>query len=151
MRGMIKFTIYGSPPRKSNRRQWTGRMLIKSREAREYVADLRRQIPPGARQRLSGPIQFTARIYYSNRQSDLSAELIMDALQDQYELVPDPKGGYTPTGRPKKKRVLVRGGVYRDDRQIETLTLYKSFDKGSPRAKITIEELPCLAMGERSG
>lgn len=136
----VELTLLGSPPRKSNRRVWTGKQLIKSREAIRYAASVQGQVPSKARQRLSGPIQFTAHIYYDNPQSDLSAELIMDALQDQYALVPSGEG-LTPTGRPKKKRVLLREGVYRDDNQIAVIALYKHLDRENPRAEIIIEEV----------
>lgn len=138
---IVKLTILGSPPRKSNRRIWTGKSLIKSPEAQRYVAELQRQIPQEARLRLKGPISFTAHVYYGNRQADLSAELIIDALQDQYQLIPAPEEGFTPTGRVRKRRVLVLGGVYRNDNQIEILTLYKHIDKENPRAEITIAEI----------
>jgi hypothetical protein len=135
----IELTIHGSPPRKSNRRLWVGERLIKSPEALRYVADLRKQVPVEARQRLSGPIKFTAHIFYSNRQSDLSAELIQDALQDQHELIS--AGGLTPTGRVKKRRVLAWEGVYRNDNQIVELHLFKHHDSDNPRAEISIEEV----------
>ena len=133
---MIKLTIFGEPASKANSRQIVtfGKgdnkraALIKSQKARNYEHDALRQIPPLCRQRLTGPIKLTAKIYYASERPDLDESVILDVLQDRYH----GKG---------EQRVLVQAGVYRNDRQVRERHVYHAIDRANPRAEIIVEPM----------
>lgn len=110
-------TIYGEPASKSNSRKLAkvrGRILfIKSDKARGYADDVARQIVP-LRPLLTGPLKFTATIYYASHRPDLDPSIILDALQ---------------------------GRVYENDRQVREMHLFHAIDKRSPRAEILVERI----------
>lgn len=144
---VLRFTIYGQPYSKANRRKLvsmpkagggTRIASVKSDEALAYVADALRQIPASVRKRLTGPVRFTAHIFYAAEQADLDESVLLDVLQDQYTRVPDPKDR---TGK-KKVRVLIQHGVYCNDRQVkEKHVFHGGIDKRNPRAEIEIQEI----------
>jgi len=133
---MIKLTIFGEPASKANQRQIVtfGKgdnkraALIKSQKARSYEKDALRQIPARCRQRLTGPIKLTAKIYYASERPDLDESVILDVLQDRFH----GKG---------EQRVLVQAGVYRNDRQVRERHVYHAIDRANPRAEIIVEPL----------
>ena len=133
---MIRLTILGEPASKANSRQIVtfGKgdakraAVIKSQKARSYEHDALRQIPPACRQRLTGPIKLTAKIYYASERPDLDESVILDVLQDRYHGKGD-------------KRVLLQSGVYRNDRQVRERHVYHAIDRANPRAEIEIEAL----------
>lgn len=131
---MIRLTIMGQPSSKANSRRivtFGGRPAsIKSREAIAYERDAMRQIPPAARQRLDGPVRMTIRIWYASERPDLDESLILDILQDRWE-----------RDRHSGGRVLVRAGVYRNDRQVRERHVYHGIDRANPRAEIIVEPL----------
>jgi Holliday junction resolvase RusA-like endonuclease len=102
--------------------------LIKSKKARSYEKDALRQIPSRCRQRLTGPIKLTAKIYYASERPDLDESVILDVLQDRYH----GKG---------EQRVLVQAGVYRNDRQVRERHVYHGIDRSNPRAEIVVEPM----------
>lgn len=146
--GVIRFTILGEPASKSNSRKLAtigGRNMevdgkrtrvggraafIKSDKAREYEASALLQIPHWARQMLSVPVRFTARIFYASNQPDLDESVILDILQAKFSKVE--KG---------KPREIIRRGVYINDRQVKEKHIYWSIDRSKPRAEIEIELL----------
>lgn len=130
---MIRLTIHGQPVSKSNRSQiiklGERYSLGKSTEAKAYIRDTLRQIPPAARQQLEGPLRITLRMFYASERPDLDESQLLDCLQDQWKR--DPTAG----------RVLLQAGVYRNDRQIREKHVYHGIDARRPRAEIEIEAL----------
>jgi Holliday junction resolvase RusA-like endonuclease len=145
---VISFTILGEPASKANSRKAAtigGRFavidgkrtraggkstFIKSEKARDYERDALRQIPLSARQRVTGPVCITLRIYYATERPDLDESLILDILQDRY--VRDKR---------TKERVLVQKGVYQNDRQVREKHVFWGKDTRNPRAEIEIEPI----------
>lgn len=119
---VIEFWIGGQPPRKSNSRvivtnRRTGKpMVIKSKEARDWVAAALLEIPQEARLGLGSldePLAVTYRVFYKTRLPDLSIELIKDALE--------------------------KAGVISNDRYIYEDHAYKHFSKDEPGVLVYIE------------
>ena len=119
---MIELWISGQPPRKSNSRKIvtnrrTGRpTVIKSAEARQWMADALKQIPAEARLGIGSadaPLSITFRVFYESRRPDLSVELILDTLQ--------------------------AAGVIADDRHVYEIHAYKHFSKDEPGVLVYIE------------
>jgi len=135
---VVAFTILGEPASKANSRKIVTMgqgenkraAVIKSDKALSYVDSALRQIPPDARLRLSGPVFFTARIFYASERPDLDESVILDLLQDQWK-------------RDKKTKVrhLVQHGVYVNDRQIKGKHITWHIDPFNPRAEIIVEEM----------
>jgi Holliday junction resolvase RusA-like endonuclease len=125
---MINLVILGEPASKANSRRLVtfGKRpaSIKSAKALNYEKVAILQIPEEAKQMLEGDICLTAWIYYATRRPDLDESIIMDVLQAKY-----------------KKGVLVRRGVYLNDRQIKQKHIYHGIDKLNPRAEIEITTL----------
>jgi Holliday junction resolvase RusA-like endonuclease len=160
--GPITFTIHGEPASKANSREIStigaknmdvvvgqnddgslklekmrvgGRFLNrKSDKALAYEQNAMRQIPPKARVRIEGPVRVTLRIFYASERPDLDESVVLDVLQDRYELVKVP-------GKEEKQRVRVHNGVYRNDRQVREKHVYWGLDKVMPRTEVTIESL----------
>src|SRR4051812_672621 len=84
----IAFTILGQPQSKANSRQLVTindrPAFIKSKAARTFERDAVRQIPSFARQRLTGPVRVTLRLYYATERPDLDESIVLDVLQDRY-------------------------------------------------------------------
>ena len=147
---MVALTILGEPASKANSRQLVtfGKgdkrrpALIKSQKARDYCESALNQIPPWARQRLEGPIRATIRIFYASERPDLDESVILDVLQDQWHRIS------------KKTRILVRPGVYRNDRQVREKHVFHSIDRNNPRAEIEIAPIsgvtPELSLTEKN-
>lgn len=131
---MIRLTILGQPCSKSNRSQIVrlgDRVSIgKSAEAKRYIRDALRQIPPAARQRLAVPVRMTIRIWYASERPDMDESQILDVLQDQWK-----------RDKVTGERVLLQAGVYRDDRQVRERHVYHGIDRTNPRAEIEIEPI----------
>ena len=131
---VIAFTIIGEPASKANSRRNVviGGMSrsIKSKKALDYKKYALLQIPIDARQRLSGPVCVTLRIFYASQRPDLDESLILDILQDRYI---KPKGS--------KERVLVQAGVYQNDRQVREKHVYHAIDKRNPRCIVEVKPL----------
>lgn len=139
---MIKLTIFGEPASKANSRKLvtmprrskkTGTVVkmpafIKSEKARDYEADALKQIPPTAKQMLTGKLAMTIRIYYASERPDLDESVILDLLQAKYK-------------KQDGQRVLIRKGVYLNDRQVRERHVYHDIDKTNPRAEIEIVPL----------
>lgn len=131
---MIRLTILGQPCSKANSREivrfGNRAASIKSEEARVYEHDALRQIPRAARQRLTGRLRMTIRIWYATERPDLDESLLLDVLQDRWA-----------RDKRTKERVLVQAGVYRNDRQVRERHVYHGIDRNNPRAEIEIEPL----------
>lgn len=127
---MIAFTILGQPASKANRRQlvrFGARMVsIKSKEALAYERDALLQIPASARVMLTGPVRVTLRIFYASELPDLDESVVLDVLQARFE---------------KGSHLLVRAGVYLNDRQVREKHVYHGIDRANPRAEIEVEPL----------
>jgi Holliday junction resolvase RusA-like endonuclease len=127
---LIRFTLLGQPASKANSRQLVtikGRpAFIKSPQARTFERDALRQIPSTARQRLTGPVRVTLRLYYASERPDLDEAVVLDVLQDRYH-------GHG------EARVLVQPGVYRNDRQVREKHVYHAIDRVNPRCEVEVE------------
>ncbi len=122
---MIRFTILGEPASKANSRKLVSfgdrPGIIKSDKALGYEADALLQIPVSARQMLTGDVMVLITIFYASRRPDLDESVILDVLQAK-----------------KEKGVVVRTGVYVNDRQVKEKHVYWRIDKKNPRAVITV-------------
>lgn len=117
--------------------------LTKSSEAKSYERSTRLQIPPTARQMLTGPLRVSIRAFYTWNGPDLDCALLLDLMQAEYRRVP---GKLVALGGGKfeeaeAERVLVSRGVYENDRQVREIHLYHGIDKVNPRAEIEVETL----------
>lgn len=134
----VRFTILGQPYSKANGRRLVTRgtrmASVKSKNALGYEADALRQIPPHARQRMTGPLSVTITIYYASERPDLDESLILDVLQDRWA----PEIRDKATGAVMRARTLVQAGVYRNDRQVRERHVYHGIDRKNPRAEITV-------------
>lgn len=134
----ITFTILGEPASKANSRKIVtmGKgdkarsAVIKSEKARNYEHTAGLQIPSNARQMLEGPVRVTLRIFYASQRPDLDESVVLDVLQAKYEK--DKQTG---------ERVLVRRGVYVNDRQVREKHVFHGIDKANPRTEIVVEPL----------
>lgn len=124
--------ILGQPASKANSRQLVtikGRpAFIKSPEAREFERSALLQIPASAKRMLTGPVRATIRIFYASERPDLDESVVLDVLQARYETRCE-------------QRVLVRKGVYLNDRQVREKHIFHGIDKSNPRAEVIIEPM----------
>lgn len=144
---IIRLTILGNLPSMKNSRQIVtiGKRpaIIKSKAARSYEASALLQIPVAAKQMLTGPVRFTARIFYDSQRPDLDAGLLLDILAARYKrvqgrLVKIADGEYQAE---KGERVMISKGVYVNDRQCREIHLYHAIDRVNPRAEVEIEPM----------
>lgn len=117
--------------------------LTKSSDAKAYERSTRLQIPPTARQMLTGPLRVTIRAFYTWNGPDLDCALLLDLMQAEYRRIP---GKLIALGGGKFEeaeadRVLVTKGVYENDRQVREIHLFHGIDKVNPRAEIEVETL----------
>lgn len=80
------------------------------------------QIPAHAKQMLEGELAIHVKCYYASQRPDLDPELLYDILQAQ-----------------TKNGVLLRKGVYQNDRQLRVKHAEHYIDKANPRVEITIK------------
>jgi Holliday junction resolvase RusA-like endonuclease len=124
----IKLTILGELASKANSRRNAkirGKpAFIKSAKALNFVQSALLQIPSEAKQMISCDVCFEAHIFYASRRPDLDESLIMDILQAKIV-----------------KGVVVRKGVYINDRQIKEKHIYWGLDKENPRVEIVVRKL----------
>lgn len=124
----IAFTIHGEPASLKNSRQIVHfgdrPASIKSKKARAYEQLALCQIPAMARQMICTPVRVTMRIFYASERPDLDEAAILDILQAK-----------------KVRGVVVREGVYVNDRQVREKHIWKGIDKKDPRAEIVVETL----------
>lgn len=118
---LAEFTIFGQPPRKSNRRRLVTRgrggkpMFIKSKEALEYEKDFIKQTIGAYKQEwgsLKENLRLDVNVFYTSRRPDLSVELIMDCLS--------------------------KAGVIKNDRYIREEHIFGYVDKYIPRISIRL-------------
>lgn len=102
--------------------------FIKSPEARAFERGALMQIPAAAKRMLTGPVRAVIRIWYASERPDLDESVVLDVLQAKYE---------TRDG----VRVLVRKGVYINDRQVREKHVFHGIDRKNPRAEVVIEPL----------
>lgn len=116
-----RFTVLGNPQSKANSRMLInmGGTLrsIKSATARVYETDCVRQLVHQNRDRemIVTPVGVEITIWYKTRLSDLDPSIILDCMQ--------------------------KAGVYKNDRLVEEMHLYKKLDKDNPRSEIRVYEL----------
>ena len=113
-------TIFGHMPRKSNSRRIVIRdnkpRSIKSRDALHWMDAASLQLRAATQTRNHpGPVSITAHIYYRSERSDLSDELLSDALE--------------------------RADIIRNDRQIVEKHLYRHVDRDNPRVEVVVEAI----------
>lgn len=131
---MISFTILGEPASKANSRKLATvgpkdsrrTIFIKSEKARSYEKAALLQIPAHAKQMLEGPVAVTIRIYYASQRPDLDESVILDVLQAKYA---------------KGSDLVLRKGVYINDRQVREKHVYHAIDRANPRAEIEVRPL----------
>ena len=119
---LAEFIITGQPPRKSNQRMIVSRgrggppMVIKSKEAREYLSHFIASVPEKYRDLNLGSLKDDLRldiiVWYTSRRPDLSIELIKDCIET--------------------------AGVIKNDRYIREEHLYGFVDKQDPRISIRL-------------
>ncbi len=119
---LAEFIITGQPPRKSNQRMIVSRgrggppMVIKSKEAREYLSHFIASVPEKYRDLNLGSLKDDLRldiiVWYTSRRPDLSVELIKDCIE--------------------------AAGVIKNDRYIREEHLYGFVDKQDPRTSIRL-------------
>ena len=115
--GPFRLTVLGEPASKANSRKLVTNprtkrpMFIKSAKARAYVESLAHQVPR-IDPLLTGPLVFTATIYYASERPDLDESVILDALE---------------------------GRIYKNDRQVREKHISHAIDRTNPRAEIVIE------------
>ena len=135
----IAFTILGKPVSHKNSYHIVtikGRSaIVRSKEALAYERDALRQIHGTARQRLEGPVRVSMWIYYENERPDLDESMLLDVMQDWWGKMPN------PTGSLPAARVLIQGGVYRNDRQVREKHVYHRIDRANPRIEVEIEPM----------
>jgi hypothetical protein len=137
----VAFTILGEPASKANSRQLVtfGRgakakpALIKSEKARDYEHHALMQIPREARVMMTGQVRVWMKIFYASERPDLDESVILDVLQARYRKVSKANG--------IEERVLVREGVYVNDRQVREKHVYHAIDKANPRVAIVVEAM----------
>lgn len=119
---LASLVIGGHPPRKSNSRRVVKHgdktRVIKSKEALDYMESFILQVPPAlclGLGSLNDPLGMDVVIYYRSRRSDLSTEMVKDALQ--------------------------AAGVISNDRYIVEEHAYCFVDPTWPRAEIVIYSL----------
>jgi Holliday junction resolvase RusA-like endonuclease len=144
----IEFTILGEVASMKNSRELVtfpnGKpALIKSEKAREYEKAASLQIPPAARQMLTGPLRVTARLFYASERPDLDEALLLDLLAAKYKrlkgrLIKVGEGNYAYG---ESERVLASKGVYENDRQVREKHVFHFIDRVNPRAEIEIEPM----------
>lgn len=143
----IKLTIKGQPVSLKNSYQIIvinnkGNLkLTAEAEAYEQAAQL--QIPASARQMLTGPVRVTMRLYYTWEGPDLAEDFLLDILAAKYKRL---KGRLEKIGPGeyaygKGERILVRKGVYENDRQVRSKRIDHFIDKANPRAEIEVETM----------
>lgn len=152
---MIKFTLLGEPASKSNSRElvtFGGKVvkdgdgkvvrnaegkavraggrpsLIKSEKARNYEREATLQIPNSAKVMLQGDLRITLHVYYASERPDLDESVVLDVLQTKFD-------------GPRKNGVIIRRGVYINDRQVREKHVYHAIDKLNPRTEIEVEAL----------
>ena len=112
---VIRFTITGNQPRKSNSRQTlkSGKS-IKSKSAQDYVKSFMSQsIVLKLQDRdINVPLRMEATVYYDNKLSDLSDELLCDCMEEC--------------------------GLIRNDNLIREKELIWKLDKDNPRAEVVL-------------
>ncbi len=118
-RRLVRFTVYGHLPRKSNRRKIAraGKriMLIKSKDALDYEKSFLEQVPRNAKRGYGNRDQLLAleaRIYYRSWRSDVSVELLLDLLQ--------------------------KSGVISNDRWVREFHYIGLVDPKNPRVELTL-------------
>lgn len=119
---IAEFTVTGQPPRKSNQRMIVSRgrggspMVIKSKEAREYVDHFTTSVPKEYWTLEAGDLKDDLRldiiVWYTSRRSDLSVELVKDCIE--------------------------AAGVIKNDRYVREEHLYGFVDKENPRTMIRL-------------
>lgn len=133
---LLSFTIRGQAASKANSREIVTNpktkraMVIKSKEARQFMADVLRQIPPVCRVRLQGPLYVRLKLYYRTERPDLDESVLLDAMQDVYRTLKLPGGG--------ARRELVQPGCYVNDRQVRAKFVMHGIDARNPRAEVEI-------------
>lgn len=141
---MVNFVILGEAASKANSRKIVSMnrksksgivrkmpASIKSAKARNYEHSAILQIPNSAKVMFDGPVCVSIWLYYASNRPDLDESVILDILQAKFK-----KDG--------TKRILVRSGLYLNDRQVKEKHIYHRIDKENPRAEITVEEILCV-------
>lgn len=129
---MIVFTILGEAASKANSRRIVAiggkPRSIKSAKALNYEQSAILQIPAAAKVMMKGSLRVTMHIFYASERPDLDESVILDVMQAKF----------LGTG---KARIVVRRGVYENDRQVRERHIYHGIDKANPRAEIIVEPI----------
>jgi Holliday junction resolvase RusA-like endonuclease len=130
----IRFTLLGEAASKANSRQIVSiggqQRVIKSKKARDFTRDARRQVPPSCRLRLQGPVAVMLRMFYATERPDLDESIVLDAMQDHYAI--------TRLGPDRVRRDLVQAGVYCNDRQVRWKLVIHAIDRAHPRVEVAV-------------
>jgi Holliday junction resolvase RusA-like endonuclease len=126
----MKFTIFGQPFSKANSRRivmfGNRPASIKSDKAREYADQALGQFihQMDDKTPFSGPVVVEMTIYYPDKRQDLDPSLVLDVMQEY-----------------KHKGSVIWQGVYKNDRQVQAMHLYRKVDKTNPRCEIEVHTL----------
>lgn len=141
---MIAFTILGQAASKANSRKIVENpstkrlMVIKSKAARQFMDDARRQIPPACRVRMQGPVAVVLHMHYRTELPDLDESVVLDALQDHFAI--------TRLGEGRMRRDLVQAGIYCNDRQVRWKLVVHHIDRLNPRVEVQVAPLHQLEL-----
>ncbi len=117
----VELVIYGQPVSMKNRRKLIpnprgkGMIPVLSDDARRYLSDLKKQVPV-REPLLTEPLIGYITVYYASRRPDLDPAIILDGLQ---------------------------GRIFKNDRQLVELHLFKRLDPSNPRSEVRLEATQC--------
>lgn len=128
----IRFTILGVAASKANSRRhvnFGGKSAsIKSAGALEFERGALQQIPIRFRLQLTCDVAVTMHLFYPNRRSDLDESVVLDVLQNRYQIK-------------LKQRFCVQRGVYENDRQVKEKHIFWHLDPDNPRVEILVKPI----------
>lgn len=132
---IVAFTIRGEPASKANQRKMVmvnrkggGKRpaFIKSDKARAWADDALLQIPPHVKLNMPGDLVMFIRVFYATELPDLDESVVLDVLQAKFT-----KGAHG-------EKVMIRAGVYLNDRQVRERHVWHRVDKYWPRVEIIV-------------
>ncbi|MDE1905954.1 MAG: hypothetical protein KGH75_05830 [Rhodospirillales bacterium] len=127
---VIRFVIHGQAASKANSRKLVvihGRPAsIKSDAARNFERLATLQIPAQAKRMLTCRVAVVLRMFYRTELPDLDESIVLDVMQAKYKTLED------------GQRVLIRSGVYVNDRQVRERHTYHGVDPQCPRVEVEV-------------
>jgi hypothetical protein len=133
----VRFTIRGEAASKANSRELVTvgpkdnrrTLFRKSDKAIAFEAAALLQIPVEARRMYVGWVGVEMRMFYASLLPDLDESIVLDVMQARFAPAPKERKG---------NRVLLRAGVYLNDRQVWHKRVTRGHDPISPRIEIAV-------------